>query len=155
MTEREKDAPRGDRTHTFCYPGRCPMPVRLEETSNSRLASVCNISDANSLKHHFWARWCLDETYLSFYNKPLRVPGSRKRETRSKFRVREFRISGNGNPNLTSLARTARDQDQLGLTKIVIKINRNRDSYFSLSTCLHLTNFKFFINSIKSCSFLR
>ncbi len=31
----------------FCYPGGCPQPVRLEETSNSRLASVCHISDAN------------------------------------------------------------------------------------------------------------
>ncbi len=47
VTEREKDAPRGDRTHIFGYPCRCPKPVRLEETSNSRLASVCNISDAN------------------------------------------------------------------------------------------------------------
>ncbi len=47
MKEREKDAPRGDRTHTFCYSGRYPQPVRLEETSNSRLASVCHISDAN------------------------------------------------------------------------------------------------------------
>jgi hypothetical protein len=48
VTEREKDAPRRERTHIFCYPGRCSKPVRLEETSNSRLASVCNISDANT-----------------------------------------------------------------------------------------------------------
>jgi hypothetical protein len=47
VTEREKDAPREGRTHTFCYPGRCPQPVRLEETSNSRLASLYHISDAN------------------------------------------------------------------------------------------------------------
>ncbi len=31
----EKDTLRGTRTHTFCYPGRCPNPVRLEETSQS------------------------------------------------------------------------------------------------------------------------
>ncbi len=29
----EKDTLRGTRTHTFCCPGRCPNPVRLEETS--------------------------------------------------------------------------------------------------------------------------
>ncbi len=52
VTEREKDAPRGDRTHTFCYPGRCPKTVRLEETSSSRLASICNISGANSYVEH-------------------------------------------------------------------------------------------------------
>ncbi len=29
----EKDTLRGTRTHTFWCPGRCPNPVRLEETS--------------------------------------------------------------------------------------------------------------------------
>ncbi len=33
--------------HTFYYLGRCPKPVRLEETSKSRLASECIIADAN------------------------------------------------------------------------------------------------------------
>ena len=31
----EKDTLRGTRTHTFCFPGSCPNPVRLEETSQS------------------------------------------------------------------------------------------------------------------------
>jgi hypothetical protein len=34
--------------HTFYYPGRCPKPVRLEETSNPHLASECIITDANT-----------------------------------------------------------------------------------------------------------
>ena len=34
--------------HTFCYPGRCPKPVRLEGTSHRRLASECIITDANT-----------------------------------------------------------------------------------------------------------
>jgi hypothetical protein len=29
----EKDTLRGTRTHTFCYPSRCPRPVRLEGLS--------------------------------------------------------------------------------------------------------------------------
>jgi hypothetical protein len=33
--------------HTFCYPGKCPQPARLEETSNPRLASECIITEAN------------------------------------------------------------------------------------------------------------
>jgi hypothetical protein len=33
--------------HIFCYPGRCPKLVRLEETSNLRLASECIITDTN------------------------------------------------------------------------------------------------------------
>ncbi len=35
-------------SHIFCYPGRCPKPVTLEETSHSRLASEYIITDANS-----------------------------------------------------------------------------------------------------------
>lgn len=36
----EKYTLRGTRTHTFCYPGRCPNPVRIEETSHySRVVS--------------------------------------------------------------------------------------------------------------------
>jgi hypothetical protein len=31
----EKDNLHGARTHTFCYPGRCPEPVRVEGPSNS------------------------------------------------------------------------------------------------------------------------
>ncbi len=31
----------GLESHKFCYPGRCPGPVRLEETLNLRLASEC------------------------------------------------------------------------------------------------------------------
>jgi hypothetical protein len=33
--------------HTFCYPGRCPKPVRLEETSIPSLALECIIPDTN------------------------------------------------------------------------------------------------------------
>ncbi len=29
-TKRRKSGLHGSRTHTFCYPGRCPKPVRLE-----------------------------------------------------------------------------------------------------------------------------
>jgi len=36
----------GLETHTFCYPDKCPKPVRLEETSNSPLASEFIIMDA-------------------------------------------------------------------------------------------------------------
>jgi hypothetical protein len=35
--------------HTFCYPGRCPKPVRLEEISNARLASECIITDIENI----------------------------------------------------------------------------------------------------------
>ncbi len=35
--------------HTFSYPGRCPKPIRLEETANPRLASGCIIADANNI----------------------------------------------------------------------------------------------------------
>ena len=31
--ESRKSDLRGTRTHTFCYPGRCPNPVRLEGPS--------------------------------------------------------------------------------------------------------------------------
>jgi hypothetical protein len=36
---------------TFCYQGRCPKPVRLEETSNPRLAQECIITHANTHVH--------------------------------------------------------------------------------------------------------
>ncbi len=34
-------------SHIFCYQGRCSKSLRLEETSNSRLASECIITEAN------------------------------------------------------------------------------------------------------------
>jgi hypothetical protein len=34
--------------HTFCYPGRYPKPVMLEETPNSHLASEFIITNANT-----------------------------------------------------------------------------------------------------------
>jgi len=40
--------------HTFYYLGRCPKPVKLEETSNLRLASECIITDANDLTSYIW-----------------------------------------------------------------------------------------------------
>jgi len=46
VTEREKDALRGTRTTHFLLSGRCPKPFRLEETSNSRLASEFIITNA-------------------------------------------------------------------------------------------------------------
>jgi len=36
-------------SHTFCYPGRHAKPVRLEETSNIRLASECIITDIENI----------------------------------------------------------------------------------------------------------
>jgi hypothetical protein len=42
VTEGVKDEP-----HNFYYPGRCPKPVRLEETCKSRLASEYFLTDAN------------------------------------------------------------------------------------------------------------
>ncbi len=33
---------------TFCYPRRCPKPIRVEETSNRHLASECIVIDANN-----------------------------------------------------------------------------------------------------------
>jgi len=35
----------GLESHTFCYPGRFPKPVRLQEISNPRLASEYIITD--------------------------------------------------------------------------------------------------------------
>ena len=48
----EKDTLRGTRTHTFCFPGSCPNPVRLEETSQSPFSvdddvSTLTITDSN------------------------------------------------------------------------------------------------------------
>jgi len=57
VTEREKDASRGDRTHNFCYPGRYSQAVRLEETSNS---PVYNVSEAN--KNYFQKHPSLSQT---------------------------------------------------------------------------------------------
>ncbi len=37
--------------HPFCYPGRYPKPVKLEETFNPCLAAECIITDANTF--HF------------------------------------------------------------------------------------------------------
>jgi hypothetical protein len=36
--------------YTFCHPGKCVKPVRLEETSNPRLASEYIITNANKTK---------------------------------------------------------------------------------------------------------
>jgi hypothetical protein len=37
-----------------CYPGRCPKPIRLEVTSNLRLAWASVITDANSWRQPTW-----------------------------------------------------------------------------------------------------
>ncbi len=47
VTEWEKMTFVGLEPHTFCYPGRCPKPVRLEETSNPRWTSEYIITDVN------------------------------------------------------------------------------------------------------------
>ncbi len=44
---RKKMSFMGLEPHTFCYPDRCPEPVRLKEKSNHRLASECIIADVN------------------------------------------------------------------------------------------------------------
>ncbi len=43
----------GLKPYTFCYPGRCLKPVRLEDTTHFRSASECVITDASSLEYFF------------------------------------------------------------------------------------------------------
>ncbi len=54
--------------HTFFYPGRYPKPVRVEETSNSCLASECIITDANSTTKRELCvlDWCILRIHSDF-----------------------------------------------------------------------------------------
>ena len=54
--KRRKRSLRGKRTHIFCYPGRCPRPVRLERTTQSPMSvddisSIANTSKIFSLDY--------------------------------------------------------------------------------------------------------
>ena len=68
----EKDTLRGTRTHTFCFPGSCPNPVRLEETSQSPFSVDDDVSTLTyttssyssqhlygfiSYKNHHWKKF--------------------------------------------------------------------------------------------------
>ena len=50
--KRRKRSLRGTRTHTFCYPGRCPRPVRLERTTQSPMS----VDDISSIANTPWKK---------------------------------------------------------------------------------------------------